>query len=832
MYRRVPRNPYQAPAPRAGLRRRALVAAVVAMTTSLLVVGGAQATPTGGQPSISGNPVEGATLTLTPGTWTDTQPVTGQSEQWYDCSSNATASCTTAITPTGTTYSPTATDAGKYIAVIETATDATPSSVTATSNFIGPIVPPAPTLASAPTVTGAVAPSAVLNATTGSWNNSPTSYSYQWYACSGSPLSCAIATGTGATTAAYTVGATEGGDAFEVQVTATNAGGPSAAAASTADSPAAPANTAGPTVTGTVALGQTLTASTGTWNNSPYAYAYVWDRCNPTCSAISGATTSTYTLGAADAGTTIEVQVTATNAGGSAAATSAGSALPAPPGLIGSPGISGQPEVGHTLTEAPAQWSNSPTSTTIQWWLCNSSYASCQAIAGATKTTYTPVMTDAGGQLQTRETATNAGGSTPSVSAFAGPVTIGTSVPQPGNAAPPTISGTAQQGAVMTATNGSWTDNPGAFGYQWVRCEPSCTPIPGATASSYALTATTPTSTSLLENSVALVTDQGVTLTATVTSGTSIVPPRGSVSFTNNGTGIKGCTSLSVQPGGQTGTISCQTAFVASTAQVVATYAPVNGSLATGSSSPVTSFIVGRAKARLSVIGPSQPAVRTKTTYTVKLGPSAASTGGVSPTGFVRFVDGTRTIRGCSRLRVRRLTASCTVRYDVLATHRIVAAYGGDANFQATNSAIKTVTVAPLRPTGFVTSFMGWTFRWTPGYTKFTQLDITNLTPATTISLTCQGGGCPFHNHRVRIAAQKPCGSSAAGCSSTTSLDLLPLLHGAHLRPGAKLIILITHSMWIGKYYQFVIVAGQRPQVYQACLAANSDRPGVGCTGG
>jgi hypothetical protein len=343
---------------------------------------------------------------------------------------------------------------------------------------------------------------------------------------------------------------------------------------------------------------------------------------------------------------------------------------------------------------------------------------------------------------------------------------------------------------------------------------------------------TTPTSTSLLVSPTALVTDQGVTLTATVTSGTSAVPPRGSLAFTANGTGIKGCTGLPVQPAGQTGTISCQTAFVASTARVVASYAPVNGSLATGSSSPVTSFVVGRAQARLSVIGPSRPAVRTKTTYTVELGPPAGSAGAVSPTGFVRFVDGARTIGGCSHLRLRRLTASCTVRYNVLATHRIGAVYGGDANFQPTNSAIRTVTVAPLRPTGFVTAFMGWTFRWTPGYTTFSQLEITNLTSAMTISLSCRGGGCPFRSHRVRIAAQKPCGSSAAGCSSTTSFDLTPLLHRAHLHPGARLIILITHSMWIGKYYQFVIVAGQRPQVYQACLAANSDRPAVGCTGG
>lgn len=87
----------------------------------------------------------------------------------------------------------------------------------------------------------------------------------------------------------------------------------------------APANTALPTISGTTELGQTLTATTGTWSNSPTSYAYQWYRGGVT---IGGATSSTYVLQAADAGTTITVTVTATNAAGSASATSAGTAIP------------------------------------------------------------------------------------------------------------------------------------------------------------------------------------------------------------------------------------------------------------------------------------------------------------------------------------------------------------------------------------------------------------------------------------------------------------------------------------------------------------------------
>ena len=53
---------------------------------------------------------------------------------------------------------------------------------------------------------------------------------------------------------------------------------------------AAPTNTALPTVTGTATVGQTLTASNGTWSNSPTSYSYAWLRCDGSggsCVAVS-----------------------------------------------------------------------------------------------------------------------------------------------------------------------------------------------------------------------------------------------------------------------------------------------------------------------------------------------------------------------------------------------------------------------------------------------------------------------------------------------------------------------------------------------------------------
>ena len=95
----------------------------------------------------------------------------------------------------------------------------------------------------------------------------------------------------------------------------------------------APVNTAPPTITGTPQVGQTLTAGNGTWTNSPTSFAYQWLRCNAggnSCVSVANGTQKTYTLVGADAGHTMRVRVTATNADGSASAQSDQTTVVAP----------------------------------------------------------------------------------------------------------------------------------------------------------------------------------------------------------------------------------------------------------------------------------------------------------------------------------------------------------------------------------------------------------------------------------------------------------------------------------------------------------------------
>ena len=93
----------------------------------------------------------------------------------------------------------------------------------------------------------------------------------------------------------------------------------------------APKVVVAPSLRGIALVGQTLTASPGRWTGTgPIAYAYAWQRCSAQaggCLPIEGAAGQGYQLSAEDAGASVRVLVTASNAAGSTSAPSGATAV-------------------------------------------------------------------------------------------------------------------------------------------------------------------------------------------------------------------------------------------------------------------------------------------------------------------------------------------------------------------------------------------------------------------------------------------------------------------------------------------------------------------------
>ena len=489
-------------------------------------VSAAPNTPATGAPTITGTAQVGQTLTAGTTAIVDADGLTSVSYtyQWIRVATDNTE--TNISGATASTHTLVAADQGTTIKVTVSFTDDASNAETLTSAATAAVAAAPNTPATgAPTITGTAQVGQTLTAVTTAIMDAngltTPSYTYQWIRVATDNTETNI---SGATASTYTLVAADQGTTIKVTVSftddASNAetrtSAATAAVAAAANTPA----TGAPTITGTAQVGQTLTAVTTAIMDAngltTPSYTYQWIRVatDNTETNISGATASTYTLVAADQGTTIKVTVSftddASNAETRTSAATAPVAAAANTPATGAPTITGTATVGQTLTAGITAIMDADGLTTVQaiglykfQWIRVATDNSETNIASAT-TTYTLVAADQGTTIKVTvsftddannpETRTSAA----TAAVAAAPNTLATGAP--------TITGTAQVGQTLTAGTTAIMDADGltsvSYTYQWIRVatDNTETNISSATASTYTLVAA----------------DQGTTIKVTV----------------------------------------------------------------------------------------------------------------------------------------------------------------------------------------------------------------------------------------------------------------------------------------------------------------------------
>ncbi|MCY4617267.1 MAG: hypothetical protein OXD50_01750 [Chloroflexi bacterium] len=361
-----------------------------------------------------------------------------------------------------------------------------------------------------PTITGTVQVGQTLTAVTSGISDEDgltnVSYTYQWIRNDGDTDTDI----TSATSSTYTVVDADEGKYIKVKVSFTDDGGndeelTSDASDAVAARPNRPA-TGAPTVSGTVTVGQTLTAVTSGISDADgltnVSYAYQWIRNDGTTDTdINSATSSTYTLVEPDQGKYIKLKVSFTddadnNEELTSDATAAVAARPNRP-ATGAPTISGSAKVGQTLTADTSGISDADGLTHASYsyqWIANNGSSDTE-ITGATASTFFVLAAYEDQTIKLRVSFTDDAGHSESLtSAATDAVALSTQAQQANTAATgaPTVSGTAQVGQTLTADTSGISDADSltnvSYAYQWIRNDGTTdTDITGATSSTYTL---------------------------------------------------------------------------------------------------------------------------------------------------------------------------------------------------------------------------------------------------------------------------------------------------------------------------------------------------------
>lgn len=239
---------------------------------------------------------------------------------------------------------------------------------------------------------------------------------------------------------------------------------------------AAPTNSVPPLISGNISVGGTATVSRGTWVGTIESYSYQWRRCpdqvtTTTCSAISGAISTSYVITQSDAGKYLRVSVTALNvSGGTTVLTAPSTIVLSRPVNTGLPVVGGTPSFGNILTTTNGTWSIPNSGIyTYKWLRCTTLIeTSCTYISGALANSYGIAASDVGLYLRSEVSVSDLTNLL-SGSAKSAPTALITSEPR--NISLPFIVGDPIVGEKIQYNPGIWVSNPAAtFTAVWQKC--------------------------------------------------------------------------------------------------------------------------------------------------------------------------------------------------------------------------------------------------------------------------------------------------------------------------------------------------------------------------
>jgi hypothetical protein len=155
------------------------------------------------------------------------------------------------------------------------------------------------------------------------------------------------------------------------------------------------------------------------------------------------------------------------------------------------PSISGSAVDGGTLSVDVGNWSGTqPITYSVSWVRCDRNGGNCIAPPANNNFQYKVTSADVGARMRVNVTAQNRDGRGTAMSPVT-PVIKPAPAQAPANTSPPRISGTAQEGQVLSGDKGQWTGtSPIDYNLYWQRCDRNgngCADISGATGGRYKL---------------------------------------------------------------------------------------------------------------------------------------------------------------------------------------------------------------------------------------------------------------------------------------------------------------------------------------------------------